>query len=75
MNERMHIVVKGGFMFLTGLMVGAGTGFLLAPESGARMRRRLRALAGDLGERVCESAADARWKMDRAIERGKRLVA
>ncbi len=75
MNERMHIVVKGGFMFLTGLMVGAGTGFLLAPESGARTRRRLRAFAGDLGERVCEIAADARWNVDRAIERGKRLVA
>ncbi len=75
MNERMHTVVKGGFMFLTGLMVGAGTGFLLAPESGARTRRRLRAMAEDLGERVGDIAADARWKVDRAIERGKRLVA
>lgn len=47
MNERMHTVVKGGFMFLTGLMVGAGAGFLLAPESGVRTRRRLSAMAED----------------------------
>ena len=53
----------------------SGTGFLLAPESGARTRRRLRAMAEDLGERVGDIAADARWKVDRAIERGKRLVA
>lgn len=75
MNERMHNAVKGGVMFLTGLMIGAGTGFLLAPESGARTRRRLSAMAEDLGERVGDIAADARWKVDRVIERGKRLVA
>jgi len=75
MNERMHTAVKGGVMFLTGLMIGAGTGFLLAPESGARTRRRLSAMAEDLGERVSDIAADARWKVDRVIERGKRLVA
>ena len=75
MNERMHTAVKGGVMLLTGLMIGAGTGFLLAPESGARTRRRLSAMAEDLGERVGDIAADARWKVDRVIERGKRLVA
>jgi gas vesicle protein len=75
MNEKMHTAVKGGVMFLTGLMIGAGTGFLLAPESGARTRRRLSAMAEDLGERVGDIAADARWKVDRVIERGKRLVA
>lgn len=75
MNERMHTVVKGGLMFLTGLMVGAGTGLLLAPESGARTRRRLINMAEDLGERAGDIAADARWKVNRAIERGKRLVA
>jgi gas vesicle protein len=74
MNERMYGVVKGGFVFLAGLMVGAGTGFVLAPESGARTRRRLRTMVEDLGERAGDIAADARWEVDRMIERGKRLV-
>lgn len=75
MKERMHRVVTGGFVFLTGVMVGAGTGLLLAPESGARVRRRLRAMAEDFGGRAGDIVADARWKVGRAIERGRRLTA
>lgn len=75
MNERMSAVVKGGLLFLTGMAVGAGTGFLFAPASGAKTRRRLMTMAEDLGERVNEVATDARWRVDRVIERGKRLVA
>lgn len=75
MNTRMSAVVKGGFLFLTGMAVGAGTGFLFAPASGTRTRRRLMTMAEDLGERVNEVATDARWRVDRVIERGTRLVA
>lgn len=75
MNERMSAVVKGGFLFLSGMVVGAGTGFLLAPESGVRTRRRLRTMAEDLGERVGDVATGVRRRVDRVIECGKRLAA
>ncbi len=65
----------GGMIFLTGLLVGVGTGVLLAPQSGARTRRQLRCLAEDVAERATEMAGDARDSVERVIEQGKQLVA
>jgi gas vesicle protein len=75
MNFGTRWVMTNGVIFLTGLVVGVGTGFLLAPQSGARTRRQLRGLAEDLGERATEMAGDARETVERVIERGKQLVA
>lgn len=40
------------FSFMTGFMLGAGTGLLLAPQSGARTRRHLQHLAHDLQDKA-----------------------
>lgn len=64
----------GGLMFLAGLTVGVGTGLLLAPESGARTRRRLRNYAEDLGDQISDIADDTKIKVGKLVDRGKELV-
>ncbi|HXV67606.1 MAG TPA: YtxH domain-containing protein [Nitrospira sp.] len=75
MNNRMSGSVRGGLLFVAGVIVGGGAGLLLAPASGARIRRRLTAVAQDLGEEIGNLAADARTKINQVIERGRRLAA
>lgn len=40
------------FTFVTGFMLGASAGLLLAPQSGARTRRHLQHLAHDLRDKA-----------------------
>lgn len=75
MNNMARTIVNSGSTFLTGLLVGVGTGLMLAPYSGARTRRRLRALVEDAGERTGEVLTDASEAFRLMIKRGKRLVA
>ena len=75
MNDRMQDIVTGGITFLAGLLVGAGTGLLYAPQSGVRTRRRLKEFAEDVSERAGNIAHDTSVKFDRVVERGKRLMA
>ncbi|TKS59512.1 MAG: hypothetical protein EWM72_02080 [Nitrospira sp.] len=75
MNDKMYGAVTGGLVFLFGMIVGAGAGLLLAPASGAGTRRRLRAMAEDLGEEIGDIATDACLKVDQVIERGRQMVA
>lgn len=70
----MDGVLMGGLMFLAGLTVGVGTGLLLAPESGARTRRRLRNYAEDLGDQISDIADDTKIKVGKLVDRGKELV-
>ncbi|WP_455379379.1 YtxH domain-containing protein [Petrachloros mirabilis] len=74
MSDRIDGVLMGGLMFLAGLTVGVGTGLLIAPESGARTRRRLRNYAEDLGDQISDIADDTKIKVERFIDRGKDLV-
>ena len=74
MRDRMDGVLMGGLMFLAGLTVGVGTGLLLAPESGARTRRRLRNYAEDLGDQISDIADDTKIKVGKLVDRGKELV-
>lgn len=74
MKDRMDGVLMGGLMFLAGLTVGVGTGLLLAPESGARTRRRLRNYAEDLGDQISDIADDTKIKVGKLVDRGKELV-
>lgn len=75
MNERMHGTVIGGLVFLGGMLVGAGTGLLLAPASGARTRHRLKAMVEDCGEEICDITTDVRAMVDHVMARGRRIVA
>ena len=74
MNNRMDGVLMGGFMFLAGMAVGVGTGLLIAPESGARTRRRLKEYAEDVGDQFNDLAKDTKDKVGRLVDRGKDLV-
>lgn len=75
MNDRMRGPVMGGLLFVAGMIVGGGAGLLLAPASGARTRRRLRAAAEDWKEEIGDLASDARSKVKQAIDHGRRMVA
>jgi len=70
----MDGVLMGGFMFLAGMAVGVGTGLLVAPESGARTRRRLREYAEDLGDQITDLADETKVKVGKFVDRGKDLV-
>ena len=74
MSEKMDGVLMGGFMFLAGMAVGVGTGLLVAPESGARTRRRLREYAEDLGDQITDLADETKVKVGKFVDRGKDLV-
>jgi hypothetical protein len=60
--------------FIVGFMSGIGAGIILAPQSGARTRRRLHNLAHDLEEQTGHFFGDAKASLGRVIERGKRLA-
>ena len=74
MRERMDGILTGGLLFITGMLVGVGTGLLIAPESGARTRRRLKRYAEDMGEHISDFAEDTRTKVEDLVDRGKELV-
>ncbi|WP_455243943.1 YtxH domain-containing protein [Petrachloros mirabilis] len=74
MSERTDGVLMGGFMFLAGLAVGVGAGLLIAPESGARTRKRLRNYAEDLGDQITDFADDTKVKVGKMVDRGKEFV-
>ncbi len=63
----MNKMTIGSVAFLTGILAGAGTGLLTAPQTGARTRRQLRHLAEDVGERTTELVHDAKGTWDRAV--------
>lgn len=68
MNPHKSLPILGITALVIGFCVGVGTGVLLAPQSGARTRRRLKSLA----EGMVEDTAEA---VDEVIERGRRLIA
>jgi gas vesicle protein len=78
MDDEARFLVIGGLAFATGLLVGVGTGLLLAPQSGARTRRQLGNLAEDVREEAVATAHDTKEvvsdAIDGVIERGKRFV-
>lgn len=75
MSHRMHGGITGGSAFVTGILVGAGAGLLLAPASGLRARHRIKVLVEDLGGKISGLAADARSLVERMIARSTRRAA
>lgn len=63
----MRKMTLGSLAFLTGVLAGAGTGLLAAPQAGARTRRRLYHMAEGVGERTTELVHDAKGTVNRAL--------
>lgn len=59
---------------ITGLLLGAGLGLLLAPRPGEATRAQLREKALELEERAKEAAARARERAEELAERGRQAV-
>ncbi len=67
MNNNTQSLTVGATALVIGLCVGAGTGILFAPHSGARTRRRLRSFAEDMVE-------DSAEIIDGVIERARHVM-
>ena len=74
MDNDARFVVVAGLALITGIVLGIGLGFLIAPQSGSRTRRQLKNMVEDAGERVGELAEDAKEAMNDMVERGKKVV-
>jgi len=72
-NGRNGMMVAG-LSFFSGCVVGGITGLLYAPQSGARTRRQLTSLAGDVRERAEEAMGQATHAINKVVERGRSLV-
>lgn len=68
----MNKMILGSMAFVTGMLAGAGTGLLTAPQTGARTRRKLRHFAENVGERTTELVHDAQGTWDRAVRQTRR---
>ncbi len=78
MDTDARLLILGGLAFTTGLLVGLGTGLLMAPASGARTRRRITDFVEDLQDDATQLAGEAKDVMgdaiDGVIDRGKKIV-
>lgn len=74
MESDARCVLVAGMAFLSGLVLGVGTGMLLAPQSGTRTRRHLRTMVEDVGERAGEWVEDAKGTVNEMVERGRKVV-
>ncbi len=78
MDNEAKLLIIGGLAFATGLIVGVGTGLLLAPQSGARTRRQIGGMVDDFREDATHLAEEAKQTVgeviDGVIERGKRIA-
>lgn len=75
MTEGTRSTGMGTTAFFAGLVAGIGAGLLLAPQSGARTRRRLENVAKDLQEDTSHMLADTKTSLGNMIEQGKKFVA
>jgi gas vesicle protein len=74
MNGHIRDMGFNGLMFMTGLVAGIGTGFLLAPRSGEETLGRLRNLANDAGVSAGRLIEDMKGTASTVREHTKRLL-
>lgn len=72
---------EGGFSagsvllsFLLGGMVGAGLALLLAPQSGAETRRKIRELTEEVKEKASDYVGQAKERVVSTVEKGKDIL-
>ncbi len=73
-----HEEGEGGFSagsvllsFLLGGMVGAGVALLMAPQSGAETRRRIREMADEAKGKATDYVSHAKEMVSSTVEKGK----
>jgi len=74
MSNPTQDVLFTGLIFAMGLLAGAATGLLLAPNSGSHTRRQLRSLADDIGEHASRIAEEASEAVNEMFEHGRCLT-
>lgn len=73
MSEGRHYFF-GGMMFMLGLTVGIGAGFLLAPRSGRDTRRQIKGLADETGTHLGRIADETKQVFSGVVKHGKELA-
>jgi gas vesicle protein len=68
MYSGQHSLMIGAAGLLIGFCFGIGTGFLMAPQSGARTRRQLKHFTEDMID-------DTKEAIEEVIDQGKHLMA
>ena len=74
MDNETRCMMFAAISFFSGLVIGLGTGLLLAPQSGTRTRRHLRTVMDDVGEMAGEFMDDAKDTVEDIVDRGKKMV-
>ncbi|MDT7041714.1 YtxH domain-containing protein [Candidatus Nitronereus thalassa] len=75
MEESNRALVFGFVAFFAGVMIGLGTGLLVAPQSGNRTRRQLQNMAMDAQEDAETLVKDTKEKVSGWVDKGKKLMA
>lgn len=60
--------------FLAGMCIGAGIAFLLAPQSGAQLRRSIRDYTDDARDQLNEATDRGMAAWDSAVDQGREYV-
>ena len=74
MDTETRTIFLAGISFLTGLILGLGTGILLAPQSGTDTRRRIGEAMEDSSQQVGKWVEDAKGRVQDLTEEGKKLA-
>ena len=75
MEDNNRALVFGVVAFFAGVMIGLGTGLLVAPQSGDRTRRHLQNMAMDVQEDAETLVKDTKEKVSGWVDKGKQLMA
>lgn len=75
MEENNRALIFGAISFFAGVMIGLGTGVLMAPQSGERTRRQFHRMALDAQEDAEHLVKDTKDKVSSWVDKGKKIVA
>ncbi len=74
MDKEMREVIIAGMSFLTGLLLGLGTGILLAPQTGKESRRRVGEAVDDTSKQMGKWVENAKDTVQDFSKEGTKLV-
>jgi len=74
MDTESRAIFFAGIFFLTGMILGLGTGILLAPQPGNKTRRRLGQAVEERSQQVGKWVEEAKESAQDLADEGKRLA-
>ncbi|MDT7043775.1 YtxH domain-containing protein [Candidatus Nitronereus thalassa] len=74
MDTESRTIFLAGISFLTGLILGLGTGILLAPQAGTNTRKRIGEAMEDSSQQLGKWMVDAKERVQDLTEEGKKLA-